>query len=162
MNKEEIITITRDIVRDAKKLSALHTNQGDAPVNYACIFSQNMSEYNKMVDIVNQFGSVASETSSGPVFKIPSITTESGSLQILKIRRPDPKRLERGDADFTVLDFSSFKNKYLNKDGFSLIKRENMEMIELIDTSFDVIAYYSNPILVDVLNIKLDNSNKSH
>jgi hypothetical protein len=156
MKLEDLIEITKNIISDAKKLSSLHTDQGNAPVNYACIFTQSQSEYNDLLKLAHQLGSIAEETRMGPVFKIQTIPTEAGPLQILKIRRPDPKRPERGDVDFTVSDYPTFKDKYLNKPGFNIIERENMEMIELIDPSFNVIAYYSYPTLAEVFNIQLD------
>jgi hypothetical protein len=109
-----------------------------------------------MVNVARQLGSVAQETPTGPVFLIAPLPTAAGTLRILKIRRPDPKRPERGDADFTVADYDSFKNAHLGKTGFSLIKRTDMEMIELIDPSYDVIAYYSHPTLAQVLKINPD------
>ena len=73
---------------------------------------------------------------------------------MLKIRRPDPKRPERGDADFTVSDYQTFKKTQLGKPGFGLIERTNMEMLELVDPDFDVLAYYSHPTLAEVLGIQ--------
>lgn len=89
----------------------------------------------------------------GPVFHITPIATAAGDLELLKIRRPDPKREEMGDADFTLSDYESFKKKYLGKPGFSLIKRPDMEMIELMDSSYNAIAYFSHPTLATVLKI---------
>jgi len=58
-----------------------------------------------------------------------------------------------GDADFTAGDYESFKKKYLGKPGFRLIKRPDMEMIELMDSSYDAVAYFSHPTLATVLKI---------
>jgi hypothetical protein len=44
---------------------------------------------------------------------------------------------------------------YLNQKRFKLIKRPEMEMIELADPLFDVRAYFSYPTLAETLNIKL-------
>ena len=93
------------------------------------------------------------ETATGPVFFISPLSTSAGKLNILKIRKPDPNRPERGDADFTVPDFPAFKEKYLGKSGFSLIKRPTMEMVELSNPSFNVLAYYSYPTLAEVLQL---------
>ena len=77
----------------------------------------------------------------------------AGNRRLVKIRKPDPKRTERGDADFTVTDYLIFKKKYLSKPGFRIIKRPEMEMIELTDPSFNVLAYFSNPPLGKILNV---------
>ncbi len=151
MTTDELKAIAQEIVAEARRLSATHTDQPDAPVNYACIFTQSEAEYEEMVDIARQLGSVADETAMGPVFYISPLLTNAGTLRMLKIRRPDPKRPERGDADFTVDNYKKFKKKHLGRQGFALIKRNDMEMIELIDSSFNVLAYYSNPTLAEVL-----------
>lgn len=153
MTVDELKSLTQGIVARARALSAAHTSEGDAPVNYACIFTHSQAEFEELRALSHQLGSLAHETSTGPVFNIAPLPTASGDLTILKIRRPDPNRPERGDADFTVSDYQRFKTTYLPTPGFSLIERENMEMIELSDPSFDVLAYYSHPTLAEVLGL---------
>jgi hypothetical protein len=63
----------------------------------------------------------------------------------LKIRKPDQTRPERGDADFAVKNYEEFKNSCLTKPGFGVIERDTFEMIELMDSSFDVRVYFSSP-----------------
>jgi hypothetical protein len=154
MTLNDLQVIAQSIVAQARVLSDKHTSERNAPVNYACIFTQSDSEYEEMLSLVRQLGNVAEETAMGPVFSITPIPTEAGELHLLKIRRPDPKRPERGDADFTVSDYLTFKQAHLTKPGFSLIERKNMEMIELIDPSFAVLAYYSHPPLAEVLKLQ--------
>ena len=60
----------------------------------------------------------------------------------------------RGDADFTVSDYPTFKKTYLGTPGFAILEKPNMEMIELSDPAFNVLAYFSNPPLGKVLNIR--------
>jgi hypothetical protein len=153
MKVDELKTLIREIVAESRRLSAAHTPEQQAPVNYACVFTQSTAEYEEMVNVARQLGPVAQETPTGPVFYIAPLSTVAGTLRLLKIRRPDPKRPERGDADFTVADYESFKKTHLGKPGFNLIKRTGMEMIELIDPSYNVIAYYSHPTLADVLKL---------
>ena len=156
MNTEELKALTQKIVSDARQLNAAHTDQPNAPVNYACIFAQSPTEFEELVGLARQLGPVAHDTATGPVFYIAPLSTEAGMLRILKIRRPDSKRPERGDADFTVSDYYTFKKAHLGKTGFNLIERKDMEMLELIDPSFNVLAYYSHPTLAEVLNLSTD------
>ncbi|MBI4092820.1 MAG: hypothetical protein HY420_02745 [Candidatus Kerfeldbacteria bacterium] len=153
MTVDELKKLTREIVAEARRLSAAHTYQGEAPVNYACIFTQNLSEYEEMVNVARKLGPVAEDTAMGPVFHISPLTTDAGMLRLLKIRRPDPKRPERGDADFTVADYEKFKESYIGRPGFGLIKRPEMEMVELADPAFNVLAYFSHPTLAEVLKL---------
>ena len=155
MDTNKIKKIVYDIVSDARLLNYKHTLERDAPVNYACIFTQNSFEYEEMINLANKMGDIVKETTMGPVFLLVPITTISGNLRLVKIRKHDQKRPERGDADFTVADYETFKQTYLGKPGFSLIKREKMEMIELIDPSYNVLAYYSHPTLAEVLKLEL-------
>ncbi len=155
--------LIRKIVSEAQRLSSAHTSEKKAPVNYACIFAQSETEYEELINLARQLGPMVQETAMGPVFHIVPLSTAAGTLELLKIRRPDPKRLERGDADFTVADYESFKKTYLGRPGFGIIKRSEMEMIELIDPSYNVIAYFSYPALATILKINLGEADdKTH
>ncbi len=102
---------------------------------------------------LHKIGKVIQETPTGLLLHIEPIQTVSGVLKLLKIRIPDSTRPERGDADFTISNFSEFKKKYLLKPGFKIIKKPDFYMIELMDSDFDVRAYFSNPPLDQQLNI---------
>ncbi|MDE1865833.1 MAG: hypothetical protein KGH94_04325 [Candidatus Micrarchaeota archaeon] len=143
-----------DIVKQAAKLKDAYTSETGAPVNYACIFAQNQEEYDAFVKAAGEIGKIIDNTPTGPLFRINPLDTVSGKLQLLKVRTPDATRPERGDADFTVSDYPTFKRKYLAKPGFKLIRKDKFEMIELMDSySFNVRAYFSNPPLDKQLGI---------
>jgi len=143
MDVEKFKNLIQDIVTKSGKLKDKHTDQKNAKVNYAAIFCQNNEEYNDFLNLANQLGRVFKETQTGPLFLI-DLDTESGKLRLLKIRKPDKARKERGDADFTIDNYDSFKKNYLSKPEFSLIERDNFEMIELADPKFNVMTYFSN------------------
>jgi len=153
MDLEELKTLVRAIVAEAAKLRDARTTEQGAPVNYACIFSQSGQEYESLLKAVGQLGKTVQETAMGPVFYTGPLETNAGPLRLLKIRKPDPKRKEQGDADFTVADYPAFKEKYLGKPGFGIIERPEMEMIELADPAFTALAYFSHPPLGKVLNL---------
>lgn len=146
-------TLIQNIVKNAKDLKDKYTDQKNAPVNYACIFCQSKEEEENFLKLAHKLGTVIQETKAGPVFQISPLDTIAGKLQLLKIRKPDSTRPERGDADFTVSDYPSFKKKYLNKPGFSLIQKENFEMIELYKKGRNVRVYFSFPPLDKQLNL---------
>ncbi len=146
MNLEEFKNLVKDIVNESAKLKDKHTDESDAPVNSAAIFCQDDEEYKDFINLANKLGKIYKDTATGPLFLI-DLDTESGKLKLLKVRKPDETHKERGDADFTLDDYSVFKEKYLSKPGFSLIERENFEMIELKDPEFNVRTYFSNPPL---------------
>ena len=144
----------RIIVKKATLLKDKHINDKNAPVNYACIFAQNKEEFKELAKSAQTIGKVAKETPTGPLFQIEPLQTFSGILKLLKIRLPDPTRPELGDADFTISDFPAFEKKYLSKPGFRKIERQEFCMIELMDTDFDVRAYFSKPPLEVQLGIR--------
>ncbi len=145
----------RLIVEKATALKNKHIKEKNMPVNYACIFSQSNDEYNELLKVTRKIGKVIDNTPTGSLFQIDPLKTVSGILKLLKIRIPDPTRPELGDADFTVPHFPDFKKNYLSKPGWKLIKkREDFEMLELINPKFNVRAYFSNPPLDEQLGIK--------
>lgn len=154
MDENKLKNLVSEIVEKASLLKNKHTDEKKAPVNYACIFSQNDDEFNMLIESAKRIGNIMKETPSGPLFKIQPLATVSGQLKLLKIRQPDKTRPERGDADFTVSNFFEFEKKYLSQSGFKLIKKEDFIMIELMDADFNVRAYFSNPPLDKQLNIK--------
>jgi hypothetical protein len=155
MNTEDLEKIVKGIVKSAVSLKNKHIDNKNTPVNYACIFSQSKKEYEELLDATRKIGKVVEETPTGFIFQIIPLKTVSGVLKLLKIRIPDVTRPEHGYADFTVPNFSDFKKKYLTRDGFKLIKkREDFEMLELMDSKFDVRVYFSNPPMDEQLNIK--------
>ena len=154
MNIDELKNKVQYIVKNARALKDKYTDQKNAPVNYACIFSQTNEEYKELLELVRTIGKVVKETKTGLLFHIDPLLTESGILKLLKIRISDPTRPELGDADFSVSNFAKFEKKYLPRPGFKLINKENFVMVELTDQEFDVRAYFSNPPLDVQLNIK--------
>lgn len=154
MDIEEFKLLIQNIVKQSTALKDKHTSESEAPVNYACIFCQTEEEFAEFKKLTTEIGKIVKNASSGPLFQIEPLETISGKLKLLKIRNPDKTRPERGDADFTVSDYNSFKEEYLSEEGFFLIEREGFEMIELIDSDFNTRAYFSNPPLDEQLGIK--------
>jgi polyhydroxyalkanoate synthesis regulator phasin len=151
---DELLTLVQDIVKNAERLKNKHIKNDKSPVNYACIFSQSDTEYSELLLLSRKIGKVVEQMSSGILFQIPPLVTSAGKLQLLKIRVPDATRPERGDADFSLPNYPEFKKSHLSKKGYKLITREKFEMIELKDTEFDVLAYFSHPPLDEQLGLK--------
>ena len=151
---EDFKQLIQDIVQKSCELKNKRTTEKNAQVNYAAVFSQDEKEYNEFYELAKQIGKVIQGTSTGDLFEIDAVDTVSGKLQLLKIRKPDATRPERGDADFTVTDYPTFKSTYLVRPGFKLIERTDFEMIELTDSTFNVRAYFSNLPLDKQLGLK--------
>ena len=153
MDIDDLKNKVKNIVEKAALHKDKHTDNKNILINYACIFSQHKEEYDRLIKATQKIGKVIKETPTGLLFHIEPLKTISGVLKLLKIRIPDSTRPELGDADFTVPNFLEFKKKYLSKEGFKLIKRDDFVMIELIDSKFDVRVYFSNPPLDLQLNV---------
>ena len=139
---EELI---QTIVKQSKELKDKYIKEFNATLSYCCIFAQADEQYNELEDKTKKIGRLLAETKTGNLYQINPIETVAGTLNILKIRKPDMTRKELGDCDFKINDYEKFKDTYLLKDEFKLIERETFEMIELMDNEFNVRAYFSNP-----------------
>lgn len=134
--------ITQEILMRATALKDIYTKERGATVAWVCIFAQDEEEYQGLLIEAKKLGDIFEETLNGPKLLLHK---PLGTVRILKIRKPDPAKKERGDADFTVSDYQRFKNEYADKQGFAIIPRRGFEMVELKSPSFNVIAYFSDP-----------------
>jgi len=151
-NLEEIVSY---IVNKSLDLKNKYTDEKTAPVEFACIFCQRDNEYQNLDRFVSELGSVVQETPNGKTYFLnKAIQTEAGPLRLLKVRKPDPTRKERGDADFNT-SYLSFKGKYINNPRFELIKRDSFEMFRLSDPEFDVMSCFSSIPMSKDLGIDL-------
>jgi len=152
--KDNFKKLIQGIVEESSNLKDKYTEEKNVQVNYACVFSQNDKEYQEFYQLASDIGQIVKQTDTGDLFKISGLDTVAGHLRLLKIRRPDNLRPERGDADFTVLNYGNFKNENVQRPGFKLIQRPNIEMIELSDPLFNVLTYFSYPPLDQQLGLK--------
>lgn len=136
--------IIKYIVDKSAELKDKYTDATKAPVEFVCIFCQSEDEYKKFDELAKKYGKVAENTPTGYTYLLnDSIKTSAGPLRLLKIRKPDPERPGRGDADFNT-NYSEFKKKYERKPNLELVKRDTFEMLRLSDPDFDVMACFSN------------------
>ncbi len=152
MDTNDLKELVKDIVAKADEMKQRLVRE-PTPVNYACIFCQSDDEYILFLKLAKQLGTVVQETAAGPVFYIEALPTVAGNVRLLKIRRPDFTRLERGDADFTLSNYTDFKKQHLNQECFKIIDKGNFEMIEYRPPKVNVVVYFSNPTLAEVLKI---------
>lgn len=144
MAPEDLEKIIVYIVNECVKLKNKYVDEKDLIADYICIFSHSQDEFDELNKLAQQIGKLASETTTGPVYSfINPPETIAGNPKLLKIRKPDKTRPQRGDVDFNT-DYEMFKNKYLDNKRFTLIQREDFEMIELRDENFNVLVYFSS------------------
>lgn len=154
MTPERLQQLAIDIVALAVQLKDRHGVENDARVNYACIFTQSEAERDEMLKAAAQLGAVLLQTPSGPIFHLlEPLDTVAGKLRLLKIRRPDAARPERGDADFTVKDYSALRAVAQVNPAFNIVTRPECEMLELVDADLGVRAYVSDKPLDEELGL---------
>lgn len=144
------------IVAETLKMNSIYIPDESMEINYSAIFCQNDFEYGQFNNEVSQIGNIIENTPTGPLYKLSEpLETLAGPLSLLKIRKFDSTRPQRGDADFTLKDYNTFKEKY-SKDSqhFKVIDRGHFEMIELRDQEFKALSYFSNIPLTTQLGIK--------
>ncbi len=152
---KDLIFTVQYIVSKSNELKNKLPEASSAPVEFVCIFCQNEEEYKQFTHSIETLGKVVESTQSGFTYLLDNpIETVAEHLRLVKIRKPDTQRLERGDADFNT-DYNNFKTRYQGQPGFKLIKRESFEMLRLSDPNFDVMACFSNIPKSKDLDIKL-------
>lgn len=152
---KNVISTINYIVSQSTELKNTFTNISSVPVEFSCIFCQNEEEYERFMNEIKILGRIVERTQSGFTYLLDKpIQTIAGPLRLVKIRKPDVHRIEKGDADFNT-DYKKFKDTYQNNSGFELVKRETFEMLRLTNLEFDVMACFSNVPKSKVLGIEL-------
>ena len=154
---KDLLSFVSYIVDKSIQMKDKYTNANDAPIEFACFFCQNDTEYKKLTAEIQKLGKVVQDTPTGFTYLLNQpLETKAGSFRLVKIRKPDPLRKERGDTDFNT-NYPEFKKKYGKKPNFELIDRDSFEMVRLSVPNQDVMVCFSSIPLSRVLGI---NSNR--
>jgi len=152
---KNLITTINYVVSRSTELKNKFTNVSTVPVEFACIFCQDEEEYKQFTNSIDTLGKIIERTQNGFTYLLDKpIKTIAGPLRLVKIRKQDIQRTERGDADFNT-DYKNFKKKYQDNPKFELIKRGTFEMLRLSSPNSDVMACFSNIPKSNNLGIKL-------
>jgi hypothetical protein len=111
------------------------------PITFLTVFAHYDDEYDTLSDIIRGWGEMGKANNGVKVRLSKAIRERGQSIEELRIRQPDPYRMQVGCCDFGVDDYSAFKETNLGKRGLRLIERPKYEMIEFFDPDFDVLAY---------------------
>ncbi|MDP3093655.1 MAG: hypothetical protein Q8N16_02720 [bacterium] len=135
MNKSELEKIVCYLVEQGLSAIKNNTDEKEAVIDYVAIFSKDENEYKDLELAAESIGEeVDKETiRTGRTFLLKEpIKTPAGILSLIKIRKPDATRPQRGAPDFKIKDYQQFKEKYLRSSGnFTLILKKDYEMIEI-------------------------------
>ena len=136
-NKEQLFKAVAYVASEVLRL--IETTTSNAyPISYLTIFTHYREEYEKLISILPDLGKV-SDANNGLQVELDKPVNK---INRLRIRKPDPYRMQVGCADLNVGDYNTFKEKYLSSStNLRLIERLEYEMIEFFNPDFDVLAY---------------------
>ena len=136
--REAVIYITEKTPELAKKIIGK-----TLPVKSLTIFSHYPDEFGKLSEVTKIIGNFVNENNGPRVTLHEPIIVGGNTITNLRIKKPDPYRMQVGCNDFDVPEYVTFKNEYLSKhsNNLRLIERKDYEMIEFFDPNFDVLAY---------------------
>lgn len=153
MDKKELVSIVNYIINQGLKAIKENTKGIDVIIDYVAICSRDEDEFTGLRRTTQSFGKEVDTgtAKTGHTFLLdkPIITTV-GPLRLVKIRKPDPTRPQRGAPDFKVKNYKQFKDKYLRSSGnFTLMLRKDYEMVEI--KGVNVLVYIPNKTLSERL-----------
>ncbi|HVX90099.1 MAG TPA: hypothetical protein VHC20_00360 [Candidatus Paceibacterota bacterium] len=142
MNQREVEQLVDYIAEHGAKALTEKTNS-PAALDYVAVFSKNSAEFEELLACAKTLGEEVDSLTqkTGHTFKLRApMHTLVGDLSLLKVRRPDITRPQRGAPDFVVPDYEGFKKTYLPTSGdFTLMFHPHAEMVEL--KGDDVLVY---------------------
>lgn len=141
-NEDKLIEAVKYVAVQIVKLCK-RTIGKELPVSYLTIFAHYDDEYRKLIDMLGKLGRLSKANNGIRAVLHKPIKVRHNTIAHLRIRKPDPYRMQVGCGDFEVKDYQRFKRIYLAKhlQNLRLIERPDMKMIEFFDTDFDVLAY---------------------
>ncbi len=144
MTKQKLEEIVNYIVNQGLQAISKNTDENDSPIDYMGIFAKDESEFADIKQLLETMGSLGDKTATatGATYLLDEpLNTPAGPLKVLKIRKPDPTRPQRGAPDFRIINYPLFKERYSVDGGnFSLMLRKEYEMMEL--KGVDVLVYF--------------------
>jgi len=141
---DDLIKAAKEAVSKSNDLKNKFTYATDAPVEFGCVFCQTPEEYEKFTNTITPLDRIVEDTPSGYTYLLKEpIETVSGPLRLLKIRKPDPKRKERGDADFNT-NYEEFSSRYQSDPRFKIVEHKTFKYLRLEVPGSGTMACFSN------------------
>lgn len=148
---KDLTSIVSYLANKSLLMKDRYTDAKAAPIEFACIFCQSDEEYARLTTQIQTLGKTAQDTTTGFTYQLNQpLATKAGPLSLVKIRKPDPLRKERGDTDFNT-NYPEFKEKYRDEPNFELIERDDFEMLRLSVPGKDVMVCFSSLPLSKIL-----------
>jgi len=144
MMDNELLNLLTQILTEVVEMVKSHVDKKDLTgrVDYVSIYAHSKSKYDTISTKLLTLGTVGIVNNTGNYYElIEPLLINNQTIRFCRVRKPDSDHLQRGYADFEVVNYDSFKAKYLPKQYFSLLTKDE-EMIELHDPQYNVRAYF--------------------
>lgn len=113
------------------------------PIHSLTVFAHYPDEFQFLSREVLRMGSLFNENNGPRVALHEPIRVGQHTITHLRIRVPDPHRMQVGCNDFDIADYHSFRKKHIpaHSENMRIIPRGSYEMIEIFHPDYDVLAY---------------------
>lgn len=113
------------------------------PIGPLTVFSHYPDEFERLCSVLLSMGSVTHQN-NGPFVRLNQpIEVDSQIITNLRIRTPDPYRMQVGCNDFIVSDYVKYKERVVASfsENVRVFDRPDFEMVEFYHPDYDVLAY---------------------
>lgn len=141
-NKAQLAEAVAYIAEQVSELCRKAIGQ-QLPITYLTVFTHYEDEYQTLVNLLAELGETSTANNGLHTKLTKPIVAKGQMITNLRVRKPDPYRMQVGCCDLGVDDFEAFKQANLGQhtQNLRLIERSEYDMIEFFDPDYDVLAY---------------------
>ncbi len=141
-DQERLIAAVRYVAESTTDMLKEITGES-LPIGPLTVFSHYPDEFENLKSILVSMGQVTHQN-NGPFVRLDQpIKVGDQKIVNLRVRMPDPYRMQVGCNDFIVNDYVKYKGGVLHtfSQNVRLFDRPDFEMIEFYHPDYDVLAY---------------------
>ncbi len=141
-DKEQLLRAAEYIATKTSELCKKVLRQ-NLPISSLTVFAHYPEEYEHLTKILNALGTFYNENNGPRVVLDKPLKIGNNTITHLRVRKPDPHRMQVGCNDFDIENYIEFKKQNLlaHPNNLRLIDRPEYEMVEFFDPDYDVLAY---------------------
>lgn len=154
MTSQQCLDILAYIIKQGLTTITSSTSETQPKVDFVNIFSRDEAEFDELLTCLKDIAEPTTTHTEGTGitfhFSDP-LSTNAGPLQWVRLRKPDPRRPQRGGLDFMVENYEAFKTECFSKNSgdYGLIIRTGFELVEI--KGIDVLVYVPNITMSEMM-----------
>lgn len=154
MTSQQCLDILAYIIKQGLSTITSCTSETQPRVDFVNIFSHDDGEFDELLTCLKDLAEPTTTHTEGTgiTFYFPDpLSTTAGPLQWVRLRKPDPRRPQRGGLDFKVENYDAFKKECFSKNSgdYGLIIRTGFELVEI--KGVDVLVYVPNITMSEMM-----------